>query len=271
MSAVWPVDEWTNWLRGRGRAASTARLRRYQLLDAAAAFGVPPAEVTAEQVITRITRAHLATETRRSHLSALRSFFDWAVKVAKLVPTDPTTDLRVPETDPNPRPAEDSLILTAIAASDRPVALMLQLGALCGMRRAEIARVHSRDISRSGLGWVLSVRGKGDKPRKVPVPDAGLARAIDDAGGWLFPSPVRTGLPLTADNVGVRLRRALVDASAHQLRHRYATTVHRLTGDLLTVQRLLGHKSPTTTQRYIASDDARMHAAARAALRWGAA
>ena len=270
MSAVWPVDEWVSWLRGRGRAASTARLRRYQLLAAAEDFGVPAAAVTPEQVITRITRTHLAAETRRSQLSALRSFYRWAVK-AELVPADPTTDLRVPETDPNPRPAEDSLILAAIARSDRPVALMLQLGALCGMRRAEIARVHSRDITRSGLGWVLSVRGKGDKTRKVPVPDAGLARAVVDAGGWLFPSPVRPGLPLTAGNVGVRLRRALISATAHQLRHRYATTVHRLTGDLLAVQRLLGHKSPTTTQRYIAGDDARMHAAARAAMQWGAA
>ena len=45
----------------------------------------------------------------------------------------------------------------------------------------------------------------------------------------------------------------------HQLRHRFATRAYSATRDLFAVQRLLGHASPNTTQRYVATtpDDLR--------------
>ena len=48
---------------------------------------------------------------------------------------------------------------------------MLRLGAECGLRRGEIARVHSDDVMDDLLGRSLVVRGKGDKQRIVPLPD----------------------------------------------------------------------------------------------------
>ena len=52
--------------------------------------------------------------------------------------------------------------------------------------------------------------------------------------------------------------------SAHSLRHRYATTIYGATHDLLAVQQLLGHSSPTTTQVYVrrTMDDLRRAASA---------
>ena len=39
--------------------------------------------------------------------------------------------------------------------------------------------------------------------------------------------------------------------SVHALRHAFATTCYRATGDILAVSRLLGHSSVATTMRYI--------------------
>jgi site-specific recombinase XerC len=43
-----------------------------------------------------------------------------------------------------------------------------------------------------------------------------------------------------------------IDATAHQLRHWFATSTYATSGDLLVVQNLLGHSSPTTTAVYTA-------------------
>lgn len=53
----------------------------------------------------------------------------------------------------------------------------------------------------------------------------------------------------------------------HKLRHRFATRAFRHGGrNLLAVQRLLGHSSVATTQRYTAVDDDELRAAALAAI-----
>ena len=47
-------------------------------------------------------------------------------------------------------------------------------------------------------------------------------------------------------------------------RHRYATSAYRVSRDLYAVQRLLGHASPTITQRYVGLDVAGLHGLADA-------
>lgn len=42
--------------------------------------------------------------------------------------------------------------------------------------------------------------------------------------------------------------------TAHQLRHRYASTAYMITKDIRLTQELLGHSSPLTTARYAAFD-----------------
>lgn len=79
------------------------------------------------------------------------------------------------------------MILAALRKATDGERLMLRLGAECGLRRFEIAKVHSRDAMRDLVGWSLVVVGKGDKQRIVPIGDD-LALLIRSANGYLFPA-----------------------------------------------------------------------------------
>lgn len=136
---------------------------------------------------------------------------------------------------------------------------MLRLAAEAGLRRAEIARIHSRDLVDDLLGWSLVVHGKGGRERVVPLP-VPLALELRGYGpGYVFPGADRGHL--SARWVGKLVSRALPRPwTTHTLRHRFATRAYQLERDLLAVQTLLGHASPVTTQRYVAQDEARLRA-----------
>ncbi|WP_231992692.1 tyrosine-type recombinase/integrase [Mycobacterium sp. 1164985.4] len=193
------------------------------------------------------------------------SFFGWAHRAGHLS-TNPAAGLPVMRAAaPSPRPAPDAVWIAAIAAAGPRVRLMLRLAAEAGLRRAEIARVHRRDLTRGPTGAALLVNGKGSKRRTVPVGDD-LAAAIagDGADGYLFPG-ADDGHP-SPRYVGDLMADALPDHwTAHTLRHRFATRAYRGSRNLRAVQTLLGHSSVATTERYTAVDDDEIRAAAMAA------
>jgi integrase len=93
--------------------------------------------------------------------------------------------------------------------------------------------------------------------REVPIPPdlvaAVLGRVGEDLTGWLFPAP--NGGPLLYANWYSRvwvpaLAAAGVDGTPHHMRHTAASWLVQDGVDLGRVQRLLGHASYTTTQRY---------------------
>lgn len=132
--------------------------------------------------------------------------------------------------------------------------LMLRLAAECGLRRAEIAGIHSRDLVDDLLGWSLVVHGKGDRDRVVPLPVAIALELRAQPEGWVFPGDDDGHLsPRWVGRVTARL---LPEGwTLHTLRHRFATRAYAVDRDLLTVQTLLGHASPVTTRRYVALPD----------------
>jgi len=139
---------------------------------------------------------------------------------------------------------------------------MIRLGAECGLRRGEIARVHSDDVVADSAGRSLIVRGKGDKQRIVPLPDD-LADIIMDARGYLFPG--RFVGHVEESYIGDHISHLLPDGyAAHTLRHRFATTAYAATHDLFVVAELLGHESVETTEHYVAMPDGRLREATAA-------
>lgn len=256
------VEDYLRHIAGAGYRAATVALRRDQLELIARGLQGTPGQVTAERLLAWFGTRDWAPTTRKSHREAAIGFFRWAAKTGR-IPTDFSADLpRVRLTKPQPRPATDAVWDRALAAADDRVRLMIRLAGEAGLRRGEVAAVHSRDLTD---GPCLLVHGKGGKLRVVPLSED-LAAVIGAADGWLFPSR-KGGSHLTAREVGCLVTAALPDGyTMHTLRHRFATRAYRGSRNLRAVQVLLGHASVATTERYVAVDDDEIRAAMLAAL-----
>ena len=140
-----------------------------------------------------------------------------------------------------------------------------------GLRISEALGLKRSDMPAPGKGDAITVTGKGNKQRMVPVLPQ-VARLIADyvalcpydlpADGPLFVGA--RGGPLSPRIVQLvmeRLRGALGlpdTATPHALRHSFATHLLARGGDLRAIQELLGHASLSTTQIYTAVDTDRL-------------
>lgn len=257
------INGWTDTLRAAGLSAQTIKSRRYKMVHLAALL-MPsgPEDVTTEQIVQVFARQQWKPETRKAYRNTISSFFRWLHKSGRRS-DDPSLDVpRVKKPHAHPRPCPDRYIAVAMEMATSSERLMIRLGAECGLRRGEIAAVHSDDVVADSAGRSLIVRGKGDKQRIVPLPDD-LACIIMDARGYLFPG--RFGGHVEESYIGDHISRLLPDGyAAHTLRHRFATTAYAATHDLFVVAELLGHESVETTEHYVAMPDGRLREATAA-------
>jgi integrase len=220
--------------------------------------------VTRPVLVSWLATPRWGSEARRSARSTARSVYSWA-SVEGLIVEDPS--LRLPKVKippPCPRPAPDDVIRRGLLAADTRVSLMLLLGAVGGLRRAEISRVHTSHLH----GMRLRVHlGKGGRSRYVPLTPA-LAMLISSRPpGWLFPNRV-TGAPLTPGHVGRLMSAALPGPwTPHSLRHAAASALADQGLDYDEIGAFLGHALVTTTQRYVLRRKPRLEAAVVAAAR----
>lgn len=262
------ITAWAATLAAAQHSRPTIATRTDHLRRAARALApTPPWEITSDQLIEWASGQQWARETRRSVYTSLRSFWRWAIAAGRAT-DDPTTALpRVRAAEPKPRPAPAGIIRQGLDHADPRTWIILRLAREIGMRRGEIAQVHATDIWEDLVGWTITAHGKGAKDRDLPIA-AELARVLLRRcdGGWLLPSDRHTSGHLTPEYVGKLASRALPGVwTLHTLRHTCATELHDQTRDLLLVQRLLGHASVATTQRYVAVRDDALRAALAAA------
>lgn len=257
------IEGWTDTLKAAGLSAQTIKSRRYKMVHLATLL-MPsgPKDVTTEQIVQTFARQQWKPETRKAYRNTISSFFRWLHKSGRRS-DDPSLDVpRVKKPHAHPRPCPDRYIAAAMEMATTSERLMIRLGAECGLRRGEIARVHSDDVVADSAGRSLIVRGKGDKQRIVPLPDD-LACIIMDARGYLFPG--RFGGHVEESYIGDHISHLLPDGyAAHTLRHRFATTAYAATHDLFVVAELLGHESVETTEHYVAMPDGRLREATAA-------
>jgi site-specific recombinase XerD len=140
-----------------------------------------------------------------------------------------------------------------------------------GLRTFEVATLRVRDID-SRRGIIRVYAGKGRKERHVMLSPIVLNllreyyRAVrPPADGWLFPGQEpnthlcrRTISTMVAN---ARRKAKLSESiSMRCLRHSFATHLHEDGTDIRTIQVLLGHRSLSTTARYVHVSAARIGA-----------
>lgn len=219
---------------------------------------------------------HNSGATVARKLSALRTFFRFSLR-EKLIAVDPVRSIAGPKVGryiPVFLTVDETFALLEAPSPkdtymvrDRAILEMLYS---TGMRVSELV---SRDLADLDFKEeMLTVRGKGNKERLVPVGGpaieavrnwlgqrlqllekrAGRGRPVEkDAlflngrGGRLSVRSVERIVKMYGERAGI-----LQLVTPHAMRHSFATHLLEMGADLRSVQELLGHASLSTTQRY---------------------
>ncbi|WP_081265032.1 tyrosine-type recombinase/integrase [Prescottella equi] len=259
------LDDFTLALRAAGAPQTTIATRLNHLRRAARTLGAPtPGDVDGDRLIRWAGRQEWSIETRRSYRQSLLAFYRWAEGSGRVADNPALALPHVPAATPKPRPCPDHVYAAAMAKASARERRMLRLGAECGLRRAEVAVAHTRDLIEDLEGWSILVHGKGDKDRVVPLPDGLAADLRTLPHGYLFPG--NENGHLSPRWVGKLMTELLPgEWTMHKLRHRFATRAYRGTRNIRAVQEVLGHASVATTQIYTAVEKDELRAAVRAA------
>ncbi|MDX6750024.1 site-specific tyrosine recombinase XerD [Geminicoccaceae bacterium 1502E] len=263
----------------RGASRHTLDAYRRDLAQFAAFLargGGEPRTATTEDIRgfmrDQAAQGHKASTAAR-RLAAIRHYYRFLFLEGRRQ-DDPTTHIDTPKrTRPLPKVLSEEEVEALIgAARQRSGAEAVRLLALLellyatGLRVSELASLPLSALSPDRT--VLTVRGKGDKERMVPM--GGHARDCLEAwltlreqfvthpsrARWLFPSRGRLG-HLTRQRVAQLLKELALEAgldparlSPHVLRHAFATHLLAHGADLRAVQAMLGHADIATTQIY---------------------
>ncbi|MFV0260666.1 MAG: tyrosine-type recombinase/integrase [Acidimicrobiales bacterium] len=264
--------------------------------------GTPRSELAVSQLDIRTLRRAFAAVSHQSAATVARTWSTWNQLFSFLVaeqavagnPMAAVEKPRVPRGRPKAITGDDSVerLLRVAAAGrvrarnpwpERDLAVVTTLLA-CGLRLAELIDLRISSIDGPVGDRVLGVRGKGNKERTAPLEPELESILVDYLESRLrrFPGRLRPDDALFVANSGQPLRRGglqyLVEqlyreagirsrvprgALVHALRHTFATSLARNGASGVELQRLLGHESLATTQRYIDATAREVRAAAR--------
>lgn len=203
------------------------------------------------------------------HISSLKGFFSFLIK-NNIVINSPMSNIVSPKATkklPNVLSPEEIEILVSFSpksAQDFRDIAIIELIYSSGLRVSEATNVKLDDFEDNRN--FLRVLGKGSKTRLVPVGqyanDAISAwlekrNSIHSESKYLFLN--LRGKKISTRSVQERIRKisviqGLPPVNPHMLRHSFATHLLESSGDLRSIQELLGHSSLSTTQIYTKLD-----------------
>ena len=256
-------------LSGNTRAAYTRDLK--VLLEFCRESGIDNwDELDGRRLSALIARRHRkgrGGRTLQRNLSAIRSFYRYLIK-SGAASQNPAQGIMTPKTPrklPRTLDVDQAAQLVALepdnALASRDHAIM-ELMYSSGLRLSELAGLDLDSIDFSDA--VVTVTGKGNKTRKVPVGRYAL-KALKNwlkfrqelAGAEEKAMFVSTrGRRISTRSVQQRLEKWAIKQGLsthvhpHMLRHSFATHILESSSDLRAVQELLGHSDISTTQVY---------------------
>ena len=203
------------------------------------------------------------------HLSSAKGFFRF-LKKNNLIASSPFELVTAPKSASNlpevltPEDVEQLLNFKPSSLIEIRDLAIVEMMYSSGLRVSETVNINVSDFE-EGMSF-LRVLGKGSKTRLVPIGRF----AISAINNWLSERDKLVsntdalflnskGTRLTVRSVQLRLKKmalkqGLPPIHPHMLRHSFATHMLESSGDLRTIQELLGHSSLSTTQIYTKLD-----------------
>lgn len=264
--------------------------------------GCSERDLTLADLEVKVLRRAFAGISHQSAATIARTWSTWNQLFTFLVaeqtiagnPMAAVEKPRVPKSRPKAISGDDSVerLLRVAAAGrrgarnpwpERDFAVIITL-LTCGLRLSELLSLTMRSIDGPPGDRVIGVRGKGNKERTVPLePEVEMiVNRYIETRLTRFPGRISPEDALFVANDGEPMRRGALQymveqlyresgirtrvpagALVHALRHTFATSLARNGASGTELQRLLGHESLATTQRYVDATAREVRAAAR--------
>lgn len=227
-----------------------------------------------EYLAARVERDQLSSSSLQRHLTSIRQFMKWAEQ-GQYLAQNPSEDFKLKR---QPRPLPGLIDIETVhqildqAFPEKPIEqqlwardkAILELLYSSGLRLAELQGLTVKDIDFNRQ--LLRITGKGNKTRIVPFGSPAKQSLIDwlkiyriwqgnftaesavfisQRGHALTPRQIENRVKLQAQRAGVN-----IDLHPHLLRHCFASHMLSASGDLRSVQEMLGHSNLSTTQIY---------------------
>lgn len=273
------LDRFESYLRSVNMSENTIRsygMDIRQFLRFVESKGVGIQEVdhgTLLQFLEYLTHLGRTGSTKRRKMEAVKTFYRAMQRVGELK-ENPAADFPdMPKTkDSNMRvltEMEYRSLRDVVRGSRRKSAIrdyaILELALQTGLRISEVCSVSMKDMefsTKTTVGHVRVRKGKGGKERTVTLNDA-AEKALK---AYMDVRPKNTGYqelflnnrlrpcdPVAISRIFKRYigKVGIAGASFHSLRHTFATHSLKKGTNIIVVQEALGHKSITTTQKYV--------------------
>lgn len=251
------ITDYYDEMRRRGYRTTTIDKRMSVLVRVEVFVDHDLVDSTTDELRRWLDAHKIGPRTVYSYVSHLTSFWKWALAEERAT-KDPTSRLTRPKLRAGlPRPvALNDLVILIEQAPTAEIRAMVTLAGHAGLRCMEIAQLDASEVLEGRDKPILVIsNGKGGKSRVIAMA-ASIINALH-AHGLPAYGPVFHDADGNAYNpwkVSHMLRTHMHDcdvkASAHQLRHAFATEFYHQTHNLRLTQEMMGHSSPATTAIY---------------------
>lgn len=249
------IERFRNWCIVRGQSSNTAKAYSTDLRMFLSHLGTTSLDMETEFELAGATwlnetRKEASPKTTGRRLTSLRAFARWSGYPGLMLDYKAPTPAKG---QPHPIPEGIEGLERMLRVAKNPDQRMLI--ALCGfvgMRLGEALDARTTWFNPHNMR--MTIRGKGDKERIVPV----SPRAWSIMSGPFTQAMIGSGYLIDYQDRSARKaitsmgRRAGLSRpiASHDLRATFATEVFNRTGNMRLVQELLGHANITTTEIY---------------------
>ena len=238
------------WYNLHGQALNDGKKRKSKLLAMSKMMGNPFAKKFDKSLFTTYRKLRLekvSVKTVNNVQTYINALFNELIRLGEWSGTNPILGMRALKyKTPEMGYLQDKqipILIEELANSRNPhVQVIAKICLSTGCRWGEAESLRSENVNNNRITFVNT---KGNKPRTVPISDD-LMSEIPKTRGQLFNSSLKA-FRTAMERTGIVLPSGQM---SHVLRHTFASHFMMKGGNILVLQRILGHSSIVDTMKY---------------------